>query len=74
MASAHKVISIMGTITDEQPKEGQIKGVVMGDHVTITVIAINMNTTKLRVKARNALFPRVGIAQEIYTKIVNQLQ
>ncbi len=74
LASAHKVISIMGTITDERPKDGEIVGTVNGAHVTVDVTQINLTTSKLRVKARQMLFPRAGIAQDIYTKIMNQLE
>ena len=74
LASAHKVLSIMGTISDERPKDGEIVGTVYGAHVTVDVIQINLTTSKLRVKARKLIFPRVGIAQEIYTKIMNQLE
>ncbi len=74
LASAHKVLSIMGTISDERPKDGEIVGTVYGAHVTVDVIQINLTTSKLRVKARKLIFPRIGIAQEIYTKIMNQLE
>ena len=74
MAAAHKVLSIMGTITDERPKDGEIVATVYGDHVTVDVIQINLTTSKLRVKARKDLFPSLGIAQEVYTKIMNQLE
>lgn len=74
LASAHKVLSIMGTISDERPKDGEIVGTVYGAHVTVDVIQLNLTTSKLRVKARQMIFPRVGIAQEIYTKIMNQLE
>jgi hypothetical protein len=74
MASAHKVLSIMGTIQDERPKEGEIKATVYGNSVTVEVIQINLTTSKLRVKARKDLLPSVGVAQEIYTKIMNQLE
>ena len=74
MSAAHKVMSIMGTITDERVKDGEIKGIVYGNHVTVQVIQINLTTSKLRVKARNAIFPRIGVAQEVYTKIMNQLE
>ena len=73
MTAAHKVLSIMGTITDERPKDGEIVAKVNGNHVTVEVIQINLTTSKLRVKARNGIFPRVGAAQEVYTKIMNQL-
>ena len=74
LASAHKVMSIMGTILNERPKDGEIVGTVYGAHVTVDVIQINLTTSKLRVKARKLIFPRIGIAQEIYTKIMNQLE
>jgi hypothetical protein len=74
MASAHKVLSIMGMITDERTKEGIIFGTVNGTHVTVEVIQINLTTSKLRVKSRQMIFPRIGVAQEVYTKIMNQLE
>ncbi len=74
LASAHKVLSIMGTISDERPKDGEIVGTVYGAHVVVDVIQINLTTSKLRVKARKLIFPRVGIAQEVYTKIMNQVE
>ena len=74
MTAAHKVLSIMGTITDERPKDGEMVATVNGNHVTVDVIQINLTTSKLRVKARNGIFPRVGAAQEVYTKIMNQLE
>jgi hypothetical protein len=74
MTSAHKVLSIMGTISDERPKDGEIVGTVYGNHVTVDVIQINLTTSKLRVKARNNIFPRIAVAQEVYTKIMNQLE
>lgn len=74
LAAAHKVLSIMGAITDERPKDGEIKAMVYGNHVTVDVIQINLTTSRLRVKARNGIFPRIGIAQEVYTKTMNQLE
>jgi len=68
LASTHKVLSIMGTITDERPKDGEVVGIVYGAHVTVDVIQINLTTSKLRVKARKDFLPRVGIAQEVYTR------
>jgi len=74
LASAHKVLSIMGTITDEHPKDGVIVGTVYGAHVTVDVTQVNLTTSKLRVKARQFIFPRIGTAQEVYTKIMSQLE
>ena len=74
MTAAHKVLSIMGTITEDRPKDGEIVARVYGNRVTVEVIQINLTTSKLRVKARNAIFPRIGLAQDVYTKIINQLE
>ena len=74
LASAHKVLAIMGNISDERPRDGEIVATVYGNHVIVDVIQINLTTSKLRVKARNGIFPRIGVAQEVYTKIMNQLE
>ncbi len=74
LASAHKVLSIMGTIKDERPKDCEIVATVYGNHVVVDVVQINLTTSKLRVKARNGIFPRIAVAQEVYTKIMNQLE
>ena len=74
LTAAHKVLTIMGTITEERLKDGEIKARVNGNRVTVQVIQINLTTSKLRVKARNALFPRIGVAQEVYTKIMNLME
>lgn len=64
----------MGTITDARPKDGEIVATVYGSHVIVDVIQINLTTSKLRVKARKDLLPNRAVAQEIYTKIMNQLE
>ena len=73
MAAAHRVLSIIGTITDNRPKDGTIVGIVSGARVIVNVIQVNLTTSRLRVKARQFIFPRVGVAQDLYTKIMNQL-
>ena len=74
LAAAHKVLSVMGTITDERPKDGEIVATIYGNHVVVDVIQISLTTSKLRVKARKDLLPSRGIAQDVYTKIMNQLE
>ena len=72
--AAHKVLSVMGTIMEERPKDGEIVAMVYGNHVTVDVIQINLTTSRLRVKARKDLLPSRAIAQEVYTKIMYQLE
>ncbi len=72
--AAYRVASIMGTVDDNDRKRGEIVGRINGATVMITVFPINMTNTKLRIKARKGIFPRIGIAQEVYAKILNQAE
>ena len=54
--------------------DGEIVAEVYGSHVVVDVIQINLTTSKLRVKARKDLLPSRTIAQQVYTKIMNQLE
>jgi hypothetical protein len=74
LTAAHKVLSVMGTITDERRKDGEIVATVYGNHVVVDVIQINLTTSKLRVKARKDMLPSRVVAQDIYTKIMNMLE
>jgi hypothetical protein len=46
---------------------------INGAMVHIIVFPVNLTTTKLRVKARKGIFPSIGVAQDVYAKIINQL-
>lgn len=72
--ATQRVMSIMGTVTENDRHSGEIIGTVNGANVTVSLLAVNLSTTKIRIKARKGIFPRVGIAQEVYTKIMNQLE
>lgn len=71
--AAQKVLAIMGTLSESDRNKGEMKGQVNGATVTVSLLPINLTTTKLRVKARKNILPRVGVAQDVYTKIMNQL-
>lgn len=72
--TANKVISIMGSIDSSDRKRNELSGRVNGATVWVTIIPINMSTSKLRVKARKLMLPSIGIAQDVYAKIINQLE
>ena len=71
--TANKVLGIMGSVDHSDRKRDELDGHVNGATVWITVIPINTSTTKLRIKARKNLLPAIGVAQDIYAKIINQL-
>ncbi len=72
--TANKILGIMGSIDLSDRKRDELSGHVNGATVWITVIPINSSTTKLRIKARKNLLPAIGIAQDVYAKILNQLE
>ena len=72
-ASTH-VLSIMGEVKDSDRKGGSVTAIVSAARVTVTIIPVSLTATKLRVKARKSIFPRIAIAQDVYTKIIHQLE
>ena len=72
--AAYKVASIMGAVDDSDRKRGEIVARINGATVNIYIMTINLTNTKLRIKARKGIFPRVGVAQEVYAKIMGQLE
>ena len=71
---SREAVSEQGIITVEDARNGLIKATVEGATVTVTVKPVTQKTVELRVKARDSLlFPKVDIAQTIYTRILEQL-
>ena len=69
-----RVASIMGEMQDNDRKRGEMAARINGANVQIIIIPINLTNTKLRIKARKGIFPRIAVAQEVYAKIINQLE
>ena len=72
--AASHVLTIMGEVKDSDRKSGAIIATVSGARVTVSIIPISLTATKLRIKARKSIFPRIAIAQDVYTKIIHQLE
>ena len=72
--AAYRVVSIMGSAEDNDRKRGEMTARINGVTVSIIIMPINLTTTKLRIKARKGIFPRIGVAQEVYAKIMNQVE
>lgn len=72
--AANHVLSIMGEVKDSDRKGGTIMAMVSGAKVTVSVIPVSLTATKLRVKARKGIFPRIAIAQDVYAKVIHQLE
>ena len=71
--AANHILAIMGEVRNTERKSGSIEAVVSGVKVTVSVIPVSLTATKIRVKARKSIFPRIAVAQDVYTKIIQQL-
>lgn len=73
-SSASDTLSVMGTVTEQSKGSGRVAATIAGVRVTVDVIPTSKSTTKLKVKARRWFFPKISVAQDVYVKIVRQLQ
>ena len=71
--STVEIISIMGTISERNDQGGLLIAKVAGAKVTVNVAMMSANVSKVTIKARRAFFPKIKLAQEIYTKIASRL-
>jgi len=72
--AALQTVSVMGVIEEKNDVSGVLIAKVQGTQVTISISEPITETVKLRVKARKGMMPKVKLAQDIYTKIVQAAQ
>jgi hypothetical protein len=72
--SAKEIIGIMGQVLQENQPGSELIAMISGTKVTVTLVAVNVSTTKLSVKARKSFMPKIDVAQDVYTKIVNNME
>lgn len=71
--AAVDVISIMGIINERSEPGGVIVAKIQNAKVQVTIFQMSKSTVRLTVKARKTFFPKIRIAQDVYVKIVNEL-
>ncbi len=72
--AANHILGIMGEVKNTERKNGTIDATVSGVKVNVSIIPVSLTATKLRIKARKGIFPRIAVAQDVYTKIIHQLE
>lgn len=70
--SAIRVSSIRGRITQEDRFRGYIESEIESSRVYIRLIRLTKATTRIRVSAKKHHFPNLGLAQDIFVKIMEQ--
>ena len=71
--TAVEMLSIMGTIEEENEAGGIILARVSGAKITVTLVALDQETTRVTVKARKAYLPRISLAQDVFVKIMSRV-
>ncbi|MBF0532823.1 MAG: hypothetical protein HQL23_06990 [Candidatus Omnitrophica bacterium] len=71
--NAVKVLSIMGTIVEKDQISGVVTAKLSGSKVDVRILSMGENTVKLSVKARKAFLPKIALAQDVFVKIMSQV-
>jgi hypothetical protein len=71
--AAKDIISIMGLIEEEQKSSGVMIAKVNNAKVTITIVPLSSSAVKLSVKARKSFLPKISIAQDVFVKVMSQV-
>lgn len=72
--AAHEIAGIMGAIIQENERSGELIANINGSRVTIRLMTLNAASTKMSIKARKSFMPKVDLAQDVYTKIMKQME
>ena len=68
-----EIVSIIGEITNKAEESGLIEAKAGKTKLTVTVVAITDDATRVIVKARKSFFPKIRTAQDVYVKIMSYL-
>ena len=68
-----EIVSIMGTIKEQNENNGILIARISGAEVTIKIVKLNDSNIKVSVKARKAYLPKISIAQDVFVKIMSYL-
>ena len=71
--AAVQVASVMGVIVKQSEGAGEIEAKISSATVIIVVEPLSPAATKLSVKSRKYYLPKISIAQDVFVKIMSQL-
>lgn len=71
--SALEVSGILGRVVTKNTTKGVIDAEVDKAKIKIEITQLTPEAIRLKVKARKGIFPRLGTAEKVFVKIVQQL-
>lgn len=71
--SAVDVCTTMGIVTSKDESRGVVEAQVDRAKVKVEISAITPEATRVKVKARKGIFPRMGTAEKVFVRVVQRL-
>lgn len=71
--SALETCDTLGFITTKDTYKGTIEALVERAKVKVEITQLTQKAIRVKVKARKGIFPRMGIAEKVFVKIVQKL-
>jgi hypothetical protein len=72
--AAVNVCRIRGTIISEDYAKGAVELDADSSKVWVSLLKLTHATTRLKISARKYRFPNISLAQELYTKIMDEVK
>lgn len=72
--AALQTCNTLGVIVNRDTNKGMIEATVDRAKVKVEITQMTPEATRIKVKARKGIFPRIGTAQNVFVKIVQQLK
>lgn len=72
--AAVETCNTLGTVTTRDSARGRVEAQIDGAKVRVEITQLTPIALRIKVKARKGLFPRLGTAQNVFVKIVQQLK
>jgi hypothetical protein len=71
--SAIHICDMLGTVTSRDSNKGTLEAAVDQAKVKVEIMQLTPESVRIKVKARKGIFPRLGTAERVFVKIVQQL-
>lgn len=71
--AARKVSGMLGSVSASDSTSGIVEAMVDRAKVRIEILQLTKEAVRIKVKARKGIFPRIGTAEKVFVKIVQQL-
>ncbi len=72
-SSTLNVCNMFGTLSTKDQSKGTVEALIDKAKVKVEITQLTPEAIRVKVKARKGIFPRLGTAEKVFVKIVQQL-